>query len=773
MEEIFAFFLKYRPFYFSSGDFTLQAGWPWWTWLLLLIGLPAVFYWTYRRRWMGSEGGRIGWVLLALRTAFFLLLAFVLARPALVLSSLQPKENLLALIVDNSLSMGLSDADTGRKRGDDVIGKMRSDTPFTEALDEKFFLRRYAFDARVQRLEEGAEPTFDGNQTNIGAGLSTVLSETRNLPLGGIVLFSDGADTSSRNFSQTLAELKARKIPVHTVGVGPETLSQDVEIVQVSAPRTLLPETTAAARVTLRHSGFGGSRVQLQVREGNSLVDSRVVLLPRDSDTTTVEVLIRPQTEGLKTYEFSLEPLQGEEISENNVRTALVEVQNRLPRILYVEGHPRWEFKFIRQSLREDENIRLETLLRTAPNKLYRQGIESETTLAAGFPTGREELFSYDAIIFGSIESSFFTFNQMELVRDFVSQRGGGFLMLGGSKSFQAGAYRNTPIEDILPVWLQDDQGEAVRSAAFYRQGQGQAGLTQFGEGHPAMQLMAASQQDGGGREEDKWDQLPLLVDWNPVSETKPGAVVLADVSPADERGQRPLLVFQRFGRGQGLALTTGSTWLWQMQQENEDQSHETFWRQVMRWLVSTAKDPVTVESDRETYSSAEPVQIRAEVRDQAYRAINDAQVEAFISSPGGSDLVLPLQWDSQEEGVYRATYMPEEDGLHEIRVEARPRSAQAEIYGDAAAHFIAAGGAREYFDPVRKTDFLRKLAKETGGNYYNMAEVDDLPEEIVYTPATASVVEIKELWDMPINLLLLLALAGGEWVLRKRQGAI
>ncbi|HSR69341.1 MAG TPA: glutamine amidotransferase [Acidobacteriota bacterium] len=768
MEEIFAFFLKYRPFYFGNGEFSLQSGWPIWIWPALLLGIPALLFWLYRSQWMTGPGRRTGWALLTLRTAFFMLLAFVLARPALVLTTLQPKENLLAVVVDNSLSMGLTEAQTGKRRGDEVIEKIGQDSEFMQALDEKFFLRRYAFDARAQRQEEGVHPTFDGNQSNIGAGLSTVLSETRNLPLGGIVLFSDGADTSSRNFSQTLAELKARKIPVHTVGVGPEALSQDVEIVQVSAPRTLLPETTAAARVTLRHSGFGGSRAELQVREGNSLVDSRVVHLPRDAENTTVEVLIRPQTEGLKSYHFSVQPLQGEEITENNQRTALVEVENRLPRVLYVEGHPRWEFKFIRQALRGDDNIRLETLLRMARKKLYRQGIESESTLASGFPTEREDLFSYDAIILGSLESSFFTFNQMELVRDFVSQRGGGFLMLGGSKSFQAGAYRNTPIEAVLPVWLQDDQGESLRASAFYRQGPGQAGLTQFGQSHPAMQLMAA-----GADSAEKWGELPLLADWNPVGQTKPGAVVLAQVSPAAERGQRPLLVFQRFGRGQGLALTSGSTWLWQMQQEVDDQSHETFWRQLMRWLVSTAKDPVTVETDRESYSSSEPVQIRAEVRDRAYRAINDAQAEAEIQAPDGNVMTIPLQWDSQEEGVYRATFTPESDGLHEIRVRARSRSQEGRDYGTASAHFIAAGGAREYFDPVRKTDFLRKLAKETGGNYYSLSQVDDLPEEIVYTPSTASVVEVKPLWDMPINLLLLLALAGSEWVLRKRQGAI
>ncbi len=772
MDELFALLFKYRPFYFLNGEFALQSPLSVLQWILLAAGAFTVLFFVYRRRFLTGGLSRRGWALLAMRTALLLLIALLLCRPSLVLTSTVPKENLLALLVDNSKSMGIEERSQGAPRGQGVADLLDEDSEFLSALDEKFYLRTYVFDSKARRMseDEGLQADWQGDQTNIKSGIDAVLAETRNLPLGGVVLFTDGADTSSGEFAETLAELKARKIPVHTVGVGPENLDKDVEIVQVSAPRTLLPETVSTARVTLRQRGFGGSRGRLEVREGTSLIEAKEVSFPRNAETFNVEVSLVPREEGARLYEFTLQRLNGEQIAENNRRSALIDVRNRQPRILYVEGHPRWEFKFIRQALADDQYIRLETLLRTALNKLYRQGIEEETTLATGFPTEREELFEYEAIIFGSVESSFFSVPQMELVRDFVAQRGGGFLMLGGSKSFQSGGYRNQPIEEVLPVWLQDETRRGSPST-YYLQDDFFPTLSQFGMSHAALQLSPSPEENVR-----RWEALPELKDSNIVQSLKAGAVTLASVGAAGTRGQRPLLAFQRFGRGQSAALMTGSTWRWQMLQEHEDQSHETFWRQMMRWMVSTAKGPVAVEMDREVYSADEPARIRAEVRDKAFHAINDARVEAVVTAPSGETASFALQWDSREDGIYRSEWTPQEDGLHRVEISAASRGATEEAvedYGSARAQFMVAGGAREYFDPVRKTDFLRKLAQQTGGSYYSLDQAERLPEEVVYTPSTASVVEVLDLWDMPIFFLLALALAGGEWILRKRQGLI
>ncbi|MFQ5928705.1 MAG: glutamine amidotransferase [Acidobacteriota bacterium] len=771
MENLFTFFFKYRPFFFQKGDFTFQWGLSLWQAGLVIISIAALLLVIYRRKLI-FLGPKSGAALLALRMGVFLVLLLLMMRPSLVLSRLVPKENLLAILADDSRSMGILDS-SGKPRGQRAVELLSEESDFLAALDEKFYLRLFRFDSRGQRVEKSFEGNWQGNQTNIVAGLERVLAETKNLPLAGIVLFTDGSDNSYRDFKEVLSELEARRIPVHTVGLGPESLNRDVEITQVSAPRVSIPETVSVARINFRHRGYGGSRGLLEVREGNSLVQTKEVYFPRDSETFITEVKFIPKSEGIKTYHFYLRPLEGEEIKENNSRSTIIQVRNLAARILYIEGHPRWEYKFIRRALSEDKHIQLETLLRTAINKFYRQGIEEETTLATGFPSEREELFQYEGVIFGSVESSFFTYQQMEMMRDFVGKRGGGFLMLGGSSSFASGQYQNTPIEEILPVWLLEGGDDRVRSATLYVQGDSELKLTDHGLRHPALQLSLEEEQNIR-----EWNEIPQLNDWNIVQGIKSGATILAQLDTfsgsASDSHNIPLLVFQRYGRGHTLALLTGSSWRWQMLQDHEDGKHETFWRQLLRWLVSSAKDPIEVETEREIYSQNELVDIRAQVSDKAFNRINDGRVEAIITPPSGEVFKLPLQWDAREDGVYRGQWTPQEDGLHLVQIQAEANALQKNNHHlHAKTSFVTATGSREFFEAVQKKDFLQKLAQETGGNYYAVSEAERLPQEIVYTESQASVIEVLDLWDMPFNFLLLIALLFGEWILRKRHGLI
>ena len=763
MESLISFLFKYRPFFFREGDFSFQWITPWWQVLLLLALLSGFVLWTYRDRWR-RHSGRAFWLLASLRWTLLLVLILLVMRPSLVISSLVPRENMLAFLVDNSRSMGIQDGQA--PRGQPLVDLLAADSSFVEALKDRFFLRPYRFDASSESARLPYTLSWSGDQTDISGGIRRILKETRNLPLAGIVLFSDGADNSFKSLRNVMAELNSRQVPVYSVGLGPEQIENDVELVQVSTARELIPDSIATARVTLRHHGFGGTRGRLEVREGNSLVQSQEVYFSPDAETITTELKISPRTEGIKIYQFRLQPLEGEHISQNNTRSTMVEVRDSRPRILYVEGHPRWEYKFIRRAVMPDKNLWLETLLRTAINKFYRQGIEEESTLASGFPSDREELFQYKGIIFGSVESSFFTYDQMEMVRDFVSKRGGGFLMLGGSSSYASGKYQNSPIETILPVWLQ----KAGADGEPYARGGGLFTPTDHGDRHPALSLPSS---DGGKGKQ--WKEMPTLSDWNLVSGLKPGTTVLARLGASTGSSENaPLLTFHRFGRGHSVSLLTGSSWRWQMGSDSKDLGHETFWRQMLRWLVSSVKNQVSVQTDRDNYVRNEVIQIRAEVNDKTFNRINDALVEASVITPSGSTEVLPLRWSARQDGIYEGQWQAFEDGVYEVRVQAAQTGADSDQdYGQARAAFLVGTASREYFNSAQKVDFLQRLARESGGRYYDLDTVANLPEEIVYTQHHSSVVEILDLWDMPFNFLLLLGLLGAEWICRKKYGSI
>ena len=761
MQNLFQFLFKYRLFHFQNGDFSFQWSPPT---LLIATAIPVLLtlllalYW---KGWIGS-GSPVGWPLLGLRVAFFLILALLLMRPSLTLSTVIPRENLLALVVDNSQSMTIEEPSGAR--GDSIRPLLSPESEFVKALDAKFVVKPFLFEAQASSTDFPLQMTWQGEQTNIAAALGSVLSETSNLPLAGVVLITDGADNSYADLAPVMSDLKANNIPVYPVGVGTLTIERDAELMQVSAARRILKGSTTAARVSLQQRGFGGSRGRLEVRENNVLVATSEVHFPHDSETLITEVALLPKTAGIQEYQFTLLPLEGERNERNNSRTTVLEIRDEKPRILYLEGRPRWEYKFIRRAANGDGNLRLETLLRTALNKFYRQGIEEETTLATGFPTNREALFEYKGIVLGNMESSFLSYAQMELIREFVAKRGGGFMMLGGPASFAGGSYQSTPIESLLPLRLPENQ-----NSSFF-QGLGYLVATAPGSIHPALQISGSSGESSG------WESMEPLKDWNLSAGTKPGTTVLARVAIPGSEGagsNPPLLAFQRFGRGNSIAFMSGSSWRWQMLQDSGDSRHQTFWRQLLRWLVSLSQDQVEVQIERQSYSRHESVKIRAEVRDSSFNNVNDAVVKALVTLPDRGEEEIQLAWSAQEDGVYVGEFPASEGGQHRVRVQAQRRSGKGEGYGSASASFLVEQGNREFVDASQKKDFLERLAVQTGGRYYSLEEAGRLPEEIVYTEKNAAAIEILDLWDMPVNLLFLVGLLAGEWCLRKKHGVI
>src|SRR6185369_13039648 len=156
-------------------------------------------------------------------------------------------------------------------------------------------------------------------------------------------------------------------------------------------------------------------------------------------------------TPGARDLTFAVEPLTGEENLKNNTMTRSVLVNNTKRRVLYVEGEPRWEFKFIRRAEEDDPTIQLVSMLRTSENKIYRQGINDPAELADGFPTRPEDLFGYSGIIIGSVDADYFSPLQRELLREYVDRRGGGLLFLGGRQSLGDGGWGTSSINELLP----------------------------------------------------------------------------------------------------------------------------------------------------------------------------------------------------------------------------------------------------------------------------------------------------------------------------------
>jgi uncharacterized membrane protein len=400
-------------------------------------------------------------------------------------------------------------------------------------------------------------------------------------------------------------------------------------------------------------------------------------------------------------------------------------------------------------------------LQRTAEDKFLRLDVDDGQELAGGFPRTREELFEYSGLVLGSIEASYFTHDQLSMIADFVSRRGGGFLMLGGRWAFAEGGYAGTPVAEALPVVI-DGPGGNPHSEF----GEVKVRPTLAGAGHVAAQIGPRGAADGSG-----WDSLPPLSVMNHITDAKPGATTLLSGSGADE--ERVVLAYQRYGRGLSVALPVVDSWMWQFHADIplEDETHETFWRQLLRWMVDGVPEYVAARVDQEFPEVGQTVTILAEVNDSAFIEVNNAEVEAVVTAPDGTSEMLGLDWTVERDGEYSGTFQPWVEG--DYRVEVRAVRRDGGEFGADEAHLIVGPSPEEYFDAHLRKSFLERLSDETGGRFYSPEEAGRLADDISITGAGVTLTEERDLWDMPILFLLFVSLLAGEWIFRRKKGLI
>ncbi len=775
LEGIFQFLFKYRPTEFAKGSFAFGASWSIVVLLVAaaVVGIPAVLSYTLVR---GKSTKRDRWVLGTLRVAALALLVGCLFRPMLLLSAAVPQRNYVGVLIDDSRSMQIADHG-GKPRSDWVEHAFGGpDSAILKALKQKFIVRLFRFSSNAERIDSMADLRFAANETHVGDAVEQARQELDAVPLSGLVVLSDGADNSRTPIGDELLALRAKSVPVFTVGLGADRFDKDIEIRRVEASHSVLKGGSLVADLLIRQRGYGGARVPLIIEDGGHIVSRDSITLPPDGDMAPVRVTVAAREAGARAFTFRIPTQQGEQVEQNNSQQALVDVRDGREKVLYLEGEPRYEMRFIRAAVESDSNLQVIALQRTAENKFLRLNIDAPDELASGFPKTRAELFRYRAIILGNIEASFFSHDQLAMLADFVNVRGGGLLMLGGRRAFAEGGYAGTPLADVMPVVI---AGDAIAdSLTMYADLK--VALTPAGVSHAVAQVAgtpAASMQ--------RWKTLPSVSSVNRIREVKPGAVTLlvGTMSPGGRAGEpgnayrnyeQPVLVYQHYGRGLSVAFPVQDSWSWQMDPNSpaEDQTFSRFWRQLLRWMTSDVPGRVVVSLPTDQINPKSPVTIRATVADSLFIARNDAKVVAHLTSGDGFTRDLPLDWAIDRDGEYRGTFTPEQPGIYTIRVDANVggEGETGAAVGD-TSYVRVADLNTEYYDAEMRAPLLKRMADETGGRFYTPATSNTLAEDVALSKHGVTVVNQMDLWDMPVILVLLVGLLTAEWSYRKMRG--
>lgn len=726
--------------------------------------------------------GRSGWFLACVRTAVLILVLFLVLGPTLVARRMAPSTHFVPVLFDNSQSM-LLDEQTGQSRAD-RLKTAYATSQFEAQLKQTHQVVPFQFGVRPERTRDLSALAFDQSESDIGGSIESVLKQMQGVAVSAVVVFSDGAQQSVSPF--VLDALPA-DVPVFTVGVGRDVGWQDLALQALSVTHTHFDRVAVTAHI--RAEGLAGEGVVVEVFDGTRVIANSSFDVAEGVIDHQVRLEFAPQGDGWRSYRLQVR-LKGDAdldwIAENNVRDFAVDNREREYRILYFSGRPNWENKFVRRALDGVPQVNLSSLIRIsgAERKFVFQGRDAtmanplfkgfddralnaprydeavfvrlgvgESELATGYPEDALELYRYHMVILGEIEREFFSQAHLELTRDFVAKRGGSLLLMGGPRSFAEGGWDRSVLEPVLPVVLS--------GTGSYRQELTQAKPTIEGLLSGVWTLDAEPNVN-----EMKWLDLPALFGVNGVAMTRAGATVLAQ---ADDEAESPLFVWHRYGEGLSAVLATGETWAWQMMAEKDDVSHERFWRQLARSLVTRVPEPLTLVSGGEDVVVDETRVLKFVVRDSMFDAREGLSVDVTMKTDTGTLVHVPVSESIEDPGLYTAEFVADVPGLHHMSVVAR--DTKGDQIGQMETAILSRSDLREYESPKYNPQFLKDLSQKSGGAFIELSDLDDLASRIPWTDHTNAVLDRFALWHKPPFYVVLVLLMCVEWYLRRKQG--
>ncbi len=756
------------------------AGWAWWQLGLASIAAAIIIGWSLRGAGIRSErsvtlaAGALSVPRRAmiglLQWMFVTLLLLMLWQPAIRHNALLKGDNTIAVLIDRSRSMTLPSetSPTATRLQQSLLAlndSAGSDPSVLNQLEQRFSVALKTFDATVRpaSVDENqqltsrqflSEDTAPGEASRFRYALMDTLSAASQSLLAGVIVISDGADTDPADAS-FWQSLRAASVPVYPVGVGDTDLN-DLQITHVEIPASAPADTLLTAQIELRYQQPGTT--VLRVTRDAELLYSGEVTLPEGESAVRHNVRFRSGDPGPSVLAFSVDAQDSEVNTVNNRHHQPLLITDRKPRVLYIEGEPRWEYKFLRRAVSAVSSVDIVSLLYTSPNKFYRQGVSGQDELSDGFPSDAQTLFQYDAIIIGSLDATLLTQSQHQLIQDFVKIRGGSLLMLAGRNGLDQGGWGTTAVGQALPVTVSGD-------ADSYRRDRTVLIPTQAGYATDWLSLTDGVRRANAPRSRsDQWASLPEVADIQITGAPKAGATVL--LTGQVDGLASPVLSWQRYGRGRAFVLATSGTWRWQMSLPADDSRHEHFWAGLLGELSDGVLPGIGISPATRVVRDRDTLAIQIDARTEGYLPDTNP-TRITVTAPDDTLSEVSVVADPGVPGQYRANIPLLQTGLYSVDVAALSDATGVEGHS-AQLVVLREENTAEDFALAQDDAFLKEVAQVSGGTYLTLESIGQIPELVEGHSATQTRETIYHLWSMPVFFLVLMLLKIAEWLLRR-----
>jgi hypothetical protein len=751
-----------------AGAESLELGFehplPAWGWALVVVAAAAV-------AWLGyfKMSGPLRWrcMLASIRAALLVWLAIIILGPELVLPRERVERDRVVVLLDRSESMLIEDVSVDG--GDQRIsrdGQLREILTASRGAFASIAERHdivwlgFGDSASTLAVVEGspiADPgESDRVRTRIARAIEGALEAARGGSVSSILIVSDGRspDPAGRDLVRRLAE---DGVPVFAVPLGSRDPLGDLAVQAVEAPARAFMRDEIPVEVRITSSGsreFDRISVRLvDDASGETLAEKAV-----DGESIADPVVLAAKSDRAGRVRWRVEVSSGEStmlgdlVADNDARSFEIEVIDRPLRVLYIDGYPRWEYRYLKNLLVREPSIESSVMLVSADRDFAQEG----NLPLARLPRSPEEFAAYDLIIIGDVPAGFFSPEQHEMMRELVAARGAGLLVVGGPRHAPR-SWEDSALAEMLPftgpsALTAIDRDVSLRPTEAARR----LGV-----------LGWAGDADGGFPEEVSdprtlWARLRWAQSIDP-DRLKPAAETLAESEQGD-----PLLVRMRYGAGQVLHLATDETWRWRYGRGETLQ--ERFWIPLLRLLGrdAIASDGSSIHIHAAPGSIALGGRTTVEVELEDARAMEPDLGSIAVSVEQDGVRVGEIELPRTAPGLHAAAWAPESVGRYSLRI------AEPELVrlggGRSSAEVEVVRPDDEWRVPEADHAGLAALCEATGGELVAPDQesmerlVSRLPDRSVVVPIPI----VEPIWSSPFALIVALLLLLAEWIGRR-----
>jgi hypothetical protein len=786
---------------------------------VFVLAFVAITYILEPRGEGRSRAGRL--FLAAFRIAAILLAIGILFRPVERKQTRETKDGYVVIAIDKSRSMSLKDREGDQSywlklsqelgvpfaqvKDLDRLTRVKKaltneQKKFLDRLCEKNRVKLYTFDATRNRLadvtkqepgaaakkeEPGAPPKTDeltlvravqeinaieadGPATALGDSLQKILTDLRSEKVAAMVLLTDGRSNSGvLQAPEVAARYGKKSIPIFAIGIGDPNPPKDLAIENLEAPEVSIQGDPVRFTFLVRAQGYDQPRdVDIELCVDGSVVKRDRVQLGGDKVEVSQSETWKFDREGEFNVEIRIPPDEAEITTENNKVLHRIRIINQKIKVLYVEGYPRWEYRYLKNAMVRDPKIEVQCLLLSADPGFPQESTKGVPPLKA-FPT-REELFQYHVIIWGDVNPAAKTWDgkecfpegTFEALKEFVGDQGGGFLMLSGEQDTPR-HYVNNPLAPILPVVIEDDDREPRDFSEGWR-----PRLTREGVRSDILRLE---------NQEDKfkalWEGPTALAGffwYTRAQKAKPLAHVLAE-HPTDrnQNGNFPIWVWHYYKSGTVFWTANDETWRWRA--GIGDRYMYGFWQRVLRFLATGRwqhSKRFLVTTDKTKYVVGEEARISARVLDRSYKPATEKSQVVIIERPDAQTEKLELKLIEGRPGNYEGKYKPVKMGTFKVSIDPGTTGSDNDV---APRMFEVKFPSIELEEPRMDKETLEAVARASGGEFLRLDRIHEVPDRIPpMTETVAASANDRELWDNPWMLAIFAGFLVVEWIGRK-----